>query len=154
MRKIRLSLLALGLMAILIAAAGCGGGSGGQRVSGLSAEGVVKTFFDSAKAGKMNDAGLYVSPASKNSSQTVLKFITGQDLKQVKNANLLSVKQVAQNGNYAVVLATLQDQQGNASLTVKPVGLEKISGEWYIVDADQIYNDAKYSLLAQLMQHI
>ncbi len=154
MRRIRLSLLAIGLMAILVVAAGCGGGSGAQRIAGLSAEGVVKTFFDSAKAGNMNEAGLYVSPTSKSNSQTVLKFITGQDMEQIKNANLLSVKQVAQNGNYAVVLATLQDKQGSMSLTVKPVGLEKISGEWYIVDADQIYNDAKYNLLLQLMQHI
>jgi hypothetical protein len=154
MRKIKLSLLAIGLVAILLIAAGCGGGSDAKRISGLSTEGTVKTFFDAAKAGKMNEAGLYVSPTSKANNQTVLKFITGQDAKQIKKANLLSVKPVSQKGNYAVVLATLQNQQDSMDLTVKPVGLEKIDGEWYIVDADQIYNDAKYNLLQQLMEHI
>jgi hypothetical protein len=39
-------------------------------------------------------------------------------------------------------------------VTIKPVGLEKVNGEWYIVDFDQIYNDTKYKVLQQLMANI
>ncbi|BBB92763.1 MAG TPA: hypothetical protein PKA28_02940 [Methylomusa anaerophila] len=133
--------------------AGCGGGSDAQRILGLSAEQVVHTFYDSAKENRMNEAKLYVSPASIGDTQTVLKYVTGQTASTVKNSNLLSVKQVAQAGNYAVIVATLQEQN-SLNVSVKPVGLEKIDGEWYIVDYDQIFKNLKYQALAQLMSNI
>lgn len=157
MKKTWKTLLAVSmLLVILVAAAGCGGsGSSATRVLGLNADGVVKTFFEAAKAGKINEAALYVSPDSRSNSETVKNFLTGDlGLDQIKEANLLSVKKVAEKGDYAVVLATMQDKQGSMRVTVKPVGLIKVSGEWYIVDADQIYTDAKYKILQQLLANI
>lgn len=144
--------LVITLISIIALMAGCGGPSD-QRILGLSAEQVVHTFYDSAKANRMNEASLYVSPTSIGNTQTVLKFVTGQTASTIQNSNLLSVKQVVQAGNFAVVVATLQEQN-SFNLTVKPVGLEKISGEWYIVDNDQIFTDLKYQALAQLMNNI
>ncbi len=141
------------LMMILVVTAGCGG-SDVKRPSGLSPEQVVHSFYDAAKAKRMNEAALYVSPASINDTQTVLKYVTGQSGATIKKSNLLSVKIVAQQGNYAAAVATLQSEQNSLSLTVKPVGLEKIDGEWYIVDYDQVYRDAKYRVLAQLLKGI
>lgn len=156
MKKTWKAFLFVSMLLIILAVAGCGGsGSTAERVLGLAADGVVKTFFNAAKAGNLNEAALYVSPDSKNNSQAVKSFVTGQlGLSQIQNANLLAVKQVAQKGDYAVVLATLQDQQGSAQVTVKPVGLTKINGEWYIVDSNQIYNDVKYKILQQLLASI
>lgn len=155
MKKTWKTLLAISMLLVLVVVAGCGGGSGAQRIMGLSADSVVKTFFDAAKSGNMNEASLYVSADSRNNSQTVLKFMTGQSgLDQIKNANLLSVKKVAEKGDYAVVLTTMQDQQGSLKVTIKPIGLAKTNGEWYIVDADQIYSDIKYKALQQLLANI
>jgi len=137
----------------LVMAAGCGGGSKVERQSGLSSEQVIHSFFDAAKDNRMNEAALYVSPSSAKDMQTVLKFVTGQDRATIKNANLLSVKIVAQQGNYAAAVTTLQ-QQNSLAMFVKPVGLEKIDGEWYIVDYDQALRDAKYRVLAQLFRGI
>ena len=156
MKKAWKSLFAVSMLLIVLLVAGCGGGSGStaQRVLGLAADSVVNTFFETAKAGNLNEAALYVSPDSKQSAQTVKNFLTGQlGLDQIKEANLLSVKKLAEKGDYAVVLATLQDKT-SMKITVKPVGLIKISGEWYIVDADQIYSDAKYKILQQLLANI
>lgn len=139
------------LIVALVITAGCGGGSKVNRQLGLSPEQVVHTFFEAAKDNKMSEAAAYVSPTSASDTQTVLKFVTGQDRKTVKNSNLLSVKNVAQQGNYAAVVATLQ-QQNSLAITVKPVGLEKINGEWYIVDYEQALRDAKYKVLAQLLK--
>mgnify|MGYP000960447949 CR=1 FL=1 len=142
-------------LALTLFAAGCGGGSGVQRISGLSADGVVQTFYDSAKAGRLNEAALYVSPASTSNPSTVIKYLTGQGgLQELKTSNLLSLRKVAEQGNYAVVVATLQAEQNSLKITVKPVGLEKINGEWYIVDFDKIYSDAKYSVLQRLLSNI
>ncbi|MBP2653416.1 MAG: hypothetical protein H6Q73_985 [Firmicutes bacterium] len=153
-RKMTLILI-ISIMVIVLAAAGCGGGSGLQRVSGLSSDDVVKTFFNAAKSGQLNEAALYVAPSSKNDPQTVLKYLTGQSgLEVIKHANLLSLKKVTEQGNYAVVVATLQPEQNSLALTVKPVGLEKINGEWYIVDFSKIYQDSKYQLLQQLLSKI
>jgi hypothetical protein len=147
-------LCAMGLVLIVLLAAGCGG-SGLQRIPGLTADGVVKTFFDAAKAGNLNEASLYISPNTVSNPQVVLKYLTGQtELDQIKNSNLLSIKVVAQQGDFAVVVATLQPQQNNLGITVKPVGLERLNGEWYIVDLNQIYQDAKYRVLQQLLSNI
>ena len=148
------SLLAMSLLMVVMLVAGCGGGSGAQRIAGLTTDGVVKTFFDAAKNGRMNEAALYVSSASKSDPQTVFKFMTGQaGVEQIKNSNIFSIKQVTQQGNYAAVIVTLQEQN-TFKMTIKPVGLEKVNGEWYIVDFDQIYTDAKYKVLQQLLANI
>lgn len=147
------SLLAVSMLLIVLLIAGCGD-SGAQRIAGLTTDGVVKTFFDAAKNGRMNEAALYVSPASKSDPQTVLNFMTGQNgVEQIKNSNILSIKEVTQQGNYAAVVVTLQEQN-SFKLTIKPVGLEKIGDEWYIVDSTQILADAKYRVLFQLLGNI
>ncbi len=142
------------LSLVLLVTAGCGGGSDLTRQTGLSPEEVVHTFFTAAKGNHMNEAALYVSPSSVSDTKTVLKFVTGQSSSSIKNANLLSVTKVAQQGNYAATLATLQQEQNSMGIVIKPVGLEKIDGEWYIVDYDQAFRDAKYKVLAQLLSSI
>lgn len=142
------------LMMALLITAGCGGSSDLKRQANLSPEAVIQTFFNAAKGNHMNEAALYVSPTSVGDIQTVLKFVTGQSSASIKNANLLSVKIVAQQGNYAAALATLQTEQNSLTVIFKPVGLEKIDGEWYIVDYDQIFREAKYTILAQLLKSI
>lgn len=142
------------LMLILVVTAGCGGGSDVQRQSGLSPEAVVQTFFDAAKGNRMKEAALYVSPTSASDTKTVLKYVTGESNSTIKNANLLSVKKVAQQGDYVAAVATLQAEQNSMNISVKPVGLEKIDGEWYIVDYDQALREAKYKVLAQLLSRI
>jgi len=148
------SLLAISLLMVVLLIAGCGGSeSGGQRTDGLTTEATVKAFFEAAKNDRMNEAAMYVSSDSKSDPQTVLKFMTGQTgVEQIKNSNIFSVKQVAQQGNYAAVVVTMQDQ--NTYKVIKPVGLEKINGQWYIVDVDQIYTNAKYKVLQQLLGNI
>ena len=144
------------LMMALLLTAGCGGGNDSNltRQANLSPEAVIQNFFEAAKSSRMNEAALYVSPTSVGDTQTVLKFVTGQSSATIKNANLLSVKIVAQQGNYAAALATMQTEQNSLNLVFKPVGLEKINGEWYIVDYDQIFREAKYQVLAQLLKGI
>jgi len=145
------ALLAVAMLLILALIAGCGGGSSAQRPSGLAPDTVVKSFFDAAKANKLNDAALYVSPDSVNDTKVVIKYVTGQSaLNELKNYNLLSVKKVAQQGDYAVVLATLQETN-SFKVSAKPVGLTRANDEWYIVEFDKIYQDAKYKVLQQLM---
>ncbi|VBB08353.1 Hypothetical protein LUCI_3625 [Lucifera butyrica] len=144
--------LAAGYLLVSLLAAGCGGG-GGQRIMGLSPSDTVKTFFDAAKNNQMSAAALYVSPSSAN-AQAALNYMSGQNnLSNLQNYNLLSLNKVAEQGNFSVVVATLQEQN-STKFTVKPVGLEKINGEWYIVDNNQIYSAAKYSILAQLLSKI
>jgi hypothetical protein len=152
-RNVRI-LLAASLLLIVALVAGCGGGSGLQRVAGLSATETVTTFFDAAKNNRMEEASLYVSAASKSDPKTVVKFMTGQsELTQIKNSNIMSIKQVAQQGNYAALLVTTQEQN-TFKINMKPVGLEKVNGEWYIIDFDQIYTNAKYKVLQQLLANI
>jgi len=153
MFKKKTTMVAVVAMVTLLALlAGCGGG-GGKRITGLSPDGVVKTFVNAAKVGKLNEASLYVSPTSASDPKAIAEFITGDGLGELKTANLAAVKVVAQSGNYAAVVATLQ-QENTFKITVKPVGLERIDGEWYIVAFDQIYQNAKYGVLAQLMRGI
>jgi hypothetical protein len=144
------------LLIVVLLAAGCGGGGGSApRITGLSADGVVKTFFDEAKSGRLNDAAQYVSPSTTNDPRVVIKYLTGKSgLDELKNANLLSLRKAAEQGDYAVVVATLQPEQNSLNVIVRPVGLEKLNGEWYIVDFDKIYQDAKYKLLQQLLSKI
>ncbi|AJQ28710.1 hypothetical protein [Pelosinus fermentans] len=147
-------LLTVSMLILVILVAGCGGSSGVKRVAGLSTIETVTTFFDAAKNDRMSEAGLYVSSASKNDPKTVLKFMKGQSgIQEIKNANIVSIKQVAQQSNYAAVVVTIQEQN-TVKMSIKPVGLEKINGEWYIVDFDQIYNGAKYKVLQQLLANI
>ena len=150
--KNKLILAAL-LVITLLVTAGCGG-SDVTRQPGLSPEQVIHSFFDAAKGNRMNEAALYVSPTSASDTKTVLKFVTGQSSTTIKTSNLLSVKLVAQQGNYAAAVATLQQEQNSLNLIIKPVGLEKIDDEWYIVDYDQALREAKYKVLAQLLTHI
>ena len=149
------SLLAMSLLIAVLLVAGCGGSeSGGPRIAGLTTEATVQAFFDAAKNDHANEAALYVSSSSKSDPQTVLKFMTGQTgVEQIKNSNIFSIKQVAQQGNYAAVVVTIQEQN-SSNMTIKPVGLEKINGQWYIVDVDQIYTNSKYKVLQQLLGNI
>lgn len=149
------SLFVLSGLLLVLLIAGCGGSeSGVQRIAGLTTVDTVKTFFDAAKNNRMNEAGLYVSAASKNNPQAVLKFMTGQTgMEQIKNSNILSIKQITEKGDYAVVVVTIQEAN-SFNMTIKPVGLEKVNGEWYIIDFDQIYTDAKYKVLQQLLSNI
>jgi len=139
------------MITLLFVIAGCGGS--GKRITGLSPEGVVKTFVNAATAGKMNEAGLYVSPSTASDPKAIAEFISGNDLKELKKSNIAAVKVVAQSGNFAAVVVTLQ-QENTFNITVKPVGLERIDDEWYIVAFDQIYQNAKYGVLAQLLRSI
>lgn len=152
LRKMPKLLMLVSFVIFAMAIAGCGGGPGAQRIAGLSPENVVRTFFDAAKNNNLNEAALYVSQTSKNDPQTVLKYVTGQtDVQQLKDANLLVVKQVAAQGDYAVVAATLEK---SGSYQVKAIGLERVAGEWYIVDFNQILNNAKYDILRTLLSKI
>lgn len=151
----RFRILVVVSMLLMMAFIGGCGSSGAHRVAGLSTDGVVRTFIDAAKNNNMNEAALYVSPSSIADSTAVINFMTGQDgLAAIKNANILSLKQVAQQGDYAVVVATLQQEPNTVKLLIKPVALEKINNEWYIVDVNKVYSDAKYKVLAQLLSSI
>ena len=153
-KTMKISML-IAILILALFAAGCGGGGGVQRIAGLSADWVVKTFFEAAKGGRLNEAGAYVSPSTASDPQVVIKYLAGQTgLGDLKSANLLSVRKVAEQGDYAVVVATLQAEQNSLKLSVRPVGLEKLNGEWYIVDLDKIYQDAKYRILQQLLTKI
>ena len=151
----KLTILTVVSLLLLLLVSGCGGGqTQSARINGLSADGVVKTFFEAAKAGKYNEASAYIAPGSTN-PKALIKYISGKpELDQLKKANLLSLKKVAEEGNYSVVVATFQTTDNSLSLAVKPIGLEKVNGEWYIVDFDKIYQDAKYRLLQQLISNI
>ncbi|MEG6586890.1 hypothetical protein [Dendrosporobacter sp. 1207_IL3150] len=148
------TLAVVSLLLIVVLVAGCGGGgSGAKRISGLSPDGVVKTFFNAAKSNNLNEAKLYVSPVSSGDVKTAIKFMTGSGLTEIQKSNLASIKLAKQQGDFAVVVATLQEEN-SFRFTVKPIGLEKIDGEWYIVDFEQIYQNAKYKVLQQLLANI
>jgi hypothetical protein len=75
-------------------------------------------------------------------------------LTDVVGSNLLSVKLLGKSGDFAVVTATLQDGLNSTKISVKTIGLEKIDGEWYIVDSNTIFQDAKYRLLQDLINDV
>ncbi len=142
-RKLHITAVVM-LFVSIFALAGCGGSTGNPRITGLAPDQVVKTVFNEVQANQMNDAKEYLAPNTSGDNASI---------QTMKNSNLLSVKTVASQGDYAVVLATMQ-QQNTTSFTVKPVGLEKINGEWYIVDVNNIYNNAKYALLEKLLSNL
>ena len=150
--KKRSFLLLIVFAALLTLLAGCGGGSGVQRIAGLSPDGVVKAFVSAAKTNQLAEASLYVSQVTKTDPKAVSDFLAN-GLGDLKDANVAAIKVIAQSGDYAAVMVTLQ-QENTFKISVKPVGLERISGEWYIVDANQIYQNAKYSILAELLKKI
>jgi len=146
MSKLKLHITTMVIVLVSVfALAGCGGDSAGApRINGLSPDGVVKTVFNEVQANKMNDAKEYLAPNTSGDNASI---------QVMKNSNLISVKTVANQGDYAVVVATIQ-QQNTTNFSVKPVGLEKINGEWYILDLNNIYNNAKYTLLQKLLNNI
>jgi len=141
--KLRLSTAAI-LLVSLFVLAGCGGSTGAPRINGLAPDGVVRTVFNEVQANQMSDAQQYLAPNTSGDNSTI---------QAMKNANLISVKTVANQGDYAVVVATVV-QQNSTNFSVKPVGLEKINGEWYILDVNNIYNNAKYSVLQKLLGNL
>ena len=149
-KRWRLVLPAVTMLVLVILAAGCGGG-GGKRITGLTPTGVVQTFYNEAQDGHTGTASLYLAPDDGGSTAAVVKSLTSKlSLKDLKNTNLLAVKEAARQDNFAVVVATLQ-VQNSANVVVQPVGLEKIDGEWYIVNPEKVAQDAQYQVLAQLL---
>jgi hypothetical protein len=137
--------------------AGCGGGDGAKlhRVKGLAPDKVVATFYERAKNQKLEEAALYIAPTSLKELQGVGGFLKNDlELSEIQSSNLLMAKPVAEQGGFAVVLATLQDGINSTKITVKAVGLEKIDGEWYIVDFKTAYKYAKYEALESLLKNI
>ncbi len=154
MRKIWGLFLVLATVMALIAGCG-GGGTSVHRITGLTPEKVVATFHDRAKDQNFAEAALYVSPTSLTAIKGVGNFLRNDfGLSDVVGSNLLSVKKIGENGDYAVVMATLQDGLNSAKISVKTIGLEKINGEWYIVDNDTVFRDAKYKLLQDLISSV
>jgi len=145
MFKVKLHIATVLMLLISIfALVGCGGSAGNPRITGLTPDQVVKTVFNEVQANQMNDAKEYLAPNTSGDNASI---------ELMKKSNLLSVKTVANQGDYAVVMATMQ-QQNTTNFSVKPVGLEKINGEWYIVDVNNIYNNAKYALLQKLLSSL
>lgn len=146
-RNFIFAITAMVLMAILIS--GC---STGERKYGLEPEAVVKTAFQEAKSGRLQNAAAYVAPSALKDGNVsgVSKMLTGYSVSELKSANLLSVKQVSSRSNFAVVVATIH-RENSLKVGVKTIGLEKIQGEWYVIPTDRIVQDAKYRLLAELL---
>jgi hypothetical protein len=141
------------LTAIVIMALFVGGCSGtAERVRGLEPEAVVKTAFEAAKSKKIMQAAAYVAPGTLTDvdAATITKLLTGFGVDDIKTANLLSVKKVSARGDFAVVVATIH-QEDTLKISVKTIGLEKIEDEWYIIPMDRIVQDTKYRLLAELL---
>lgn len=146
----RFVLPAVAMLLLVFVVAGCGGG-GGKRIMGLTPTGVVQTFYSEARDGHTGTAALYLAPDNGGSTAAVVKSLTSKlSLQDLKSTNLLAVKEAAQQDNFAVVVATLQ-VQNSSNVVIQPVGLEKIDGEWYIVNPDKIAKDAKYQVLSQLL---
>ena len=145
MSKLKLHITTVVMLLVSIfALAGCGGGgAGAPRINGLTPDGVVKTVFNEVQTDRMNDAKEYLAPDTTGDNASI---------QAMKNSKLISVKTVANQGNYAVVVATMQ-QENSTNFSVKPVGLEKINGEWYILDVNNIYNNTKYALLQKLLNN-
>jgi predicted small lipoprotein YifL len=152
-KKVMGLFLILVLFALVIA--GCGKGPDLHRIPGLTPDKVVATFHDLAKNQKYAEAALYVSPTSLASIKGVSSFLKNDlGLSDALNSNLLSVKVIGSSGDFAAVLATFQDGVNSTKFTMKAIGLEKINGEWYIVDNNTIYQNAKYKILQNLLSGI
>ena len=136
------------LLGLTLLLGGCSGIV--ERERGLEPEAVVKTAFEAAKAQKMMRAVAYMAPETLTEASAVTKLLTGLSVEDMKTANLLSVKKVSVRGNFAVVVATIH-QENTLKISVKTIGLEKIEDEWYIIPMDRIVQDAKYRLLAELL---
>jgi hypothetical protein len=136
------------LLGLTLLLGGCAGTVG--RDLGLEPEAVVKTAFEAAKKQRMMQAAAYVAPEALSEASAVTKLLTGFSVEDMKTANLLSVKKVSARDNFAVVVATIH-QENTLKISVKTIGLEKIEDEWYIVPMDRIVQDAKYRLLAELL---
>lgn len=145
-----LSLFLLAVAALTLLLGGCSGTV--ERVYGLEPEAVVKTAFDAAKARKYAKAAAYVAPDTlpEADAGALTDILTGLGVEDIRTANLLSVKQVSEQGKFAAVVATIH-QENSLKVNVKTIGLEKIEGEWYIVPMNRIVQDAKYRLLAELL---
>ena len=153
MNKKYLILLMLATFALSVVLGGCGGGKKGERVLGLAPEDVVKTAFNDAKQQNFRQAATYVSPDSLSDTKSVANLLSGMSAKELKHTNLLSVKKVAQQGDFAAVIVTVQEEDG-FKINFQAVGLERINNEWYIVSNDQILKNAKYKVLAKLLVNI
>lgn len=147
-RSLTIFITAVIVMSLFIG--GCSGKS--ERLYGLEPDAVVKTAFEAAKTKKLAAAAAYIAPDTLTGidEAAVAKHLTGFGLADVTTANLLSVKTVSTRGNFAVVVATIH-QENTLRVSMKTIGLEKLEGEWYIVPMDRIVQDAKYRLLAELL---
>jgi len=141
--KLHITTVVMVLVSIF-ALAGCGDSAGAPRINGLAPDAVVRTVFNEVQTNHLSDAKEYLAPNTTGDNSSI---------QAMKNSNLISVKTLANQGDYAVVVATMQ-QQNSTNFSVKPVGLEKINGEWYILDLNNIYNNAKYSVLQKLLGNI
>lgn len=152
MKKINTATLAVVVTLLLsVMLSGCSGTA--ERKYGLRPEEVVKVAFESARDKKFNQAAAYIAPNAlkdKDANQ-LAQLLTGLSAKDLSSSNLLSVKPVSQQGRFAAVIATFH-QENTLKVSMKAVGLEEIEGEWYIVPNDRIVTNAKYRLLAELMQ--
>lgn len=142
MSKLKLSITTVVMVLVsMFALAGCGDSPGAPRITGLSPDGVVRTVFNEVQANQMSDAKEYLAPGTTGDNAS---------LKTMRNSNLINAKTVANQSGFAVVVATVMQQNTN-NISVKPVGLEKINGEWCILDINNIYNNTKYTVLQRLL---
>jgi len=145
MSKLKLHITAVVILLVSIfALAGCDGSTGAPRITGLAPDAVVRTVFNAVQTDRMNDAKEYLAPNTVGDNSS---------LQAMRNSTLLSTKTVASQGDYAVVMATMQ-QQNSTNFSVKPVGLEKINGEWCILDVNNIYSNAKFAILQKLLGNL
>lgn len=149
MRKRPFMLFLAFILGFSLLIGGCAGTA--ERERGLEPEAVVKTVFNAAKAKKLTQAAAYVAPSALvDDVSSVTKMLTGFGVEDIRTANLLSVKKVSTQGDFAVVVATIH-QENTLKISVKTIGLEKIEDEWYIIPVDRIVQDTKYRLLADLL---
>lgn len=138
--KLRITTVVMVLVSMFVLA-GCDGSTGAPRITGLAPEAVVRTVFSEVQADHMSDAKEYLAPDTTGDNSS---------LQTMRNSNLINAKTVANQGGFAVVMATTM-QQNTSNISVKPVGLEKINGEWCILDVNNIFNNTKYAVLQRLL---
>lgn len=144
----------MAVLCLLLFAAAAAGCATGERQTGLSPAGVVETFYQNAKEGRTGQAALYIAPGTELETGDVARQVSGlAELRELRSTNLVDVRQVASQGDFAVVLATVQTKN-SLRTSVKAVGLERTDGEWYIVDSDRMIANARYRILADLIRRI